>query len=89
MASTSGYKLGLDKKRCVVRLVGGAETSGGAHDSFNIGKRNLLAARNLLWRNGVMVRAEATGGTVPRTVSIAVQGGQLHVSTGRDVTELA
>jgi chemotaxis protein CheD len=71
-----------------VRLVGGAETSGGAHDGFNIGKRNLLAARSLLWRNGVMVHGEATGGTAARTVTIAVDTGRLEASTAGQATEL-
>jgi chemotaxis protein CheD len=79
----TAYALGLDKKRCRVRLVGGAETRGGERDSFNIGKRNLQAARN-----GVMVHSEATGGTAPRTVTIAIDDGRLQVSTGRDVSEL-
>ncbi len=45
------------KSRIVVRLVGGAEVAGGG-GAFNVGKRNLLAARNLLWKHGVMIRGE-------------------------------
>ncbi len=79
------YKLGLDKKRAEVRLVGGAEIATAASPSnLQVGKRNILAARNLLWKNGVMIRAEATGGNVPRTVRISADDGRVEVSTGRD-----
>jgi len=83
------YKLGLDKKRCEVRLAGGAEIAASASPSnLQVGKRNILAARNLLWRNGVMIRAEATGGAIPRTVRISVDDGRVEVSTGRDIALL-
>ena len=52
--------------------------------NLQVGKRNILAARNLLWKNGVMIRAEATGGNVPRTVRISADDGRVEVSTGRD-----
>lgn len=83
------YKLGLDKKRAEVRLVGGAEIATAASPSnLQVGKRNILAARNLLWKNGVMIRAEATGGNVPRTVRISADDGRVEVSTGRDAHQL-
>ncbi len=46
----TAYQYGLVKRRAIVKLVGGAEmqTTGAA---FNTGRRNALAAKNLLWRN--------------------------------------
>lgn len=84
----AAYKYGLDKKRCEVRLVGGAEISAVAAGSLRVGKRNVLAARNMLWHNGVMIRAEATGGTVPRTVRLSVDDGRVEISTGRESAQL-
>jgi chemotaxis receptor (MCP) glutamine deamidase CheD len=55
---------------------------------LQIGRRNILAARGLLWRNGLMTRAEATGGAVPRTVRISVDDGRVEVCTGRDMALL-
>ena len=82
----AAYALGLDKKRCTVRLVGGAEVAGLAGvGTLNIGKRNVLAARSILWRNGVLIGPEATGGSVPRTVSLHVGDGNIKVTSGRDV----
>ena len=80
----AAYALGLEKRRCTVRLIGGAEVTGLARaGSLNVGKRNLLAARNILWRNGVLINAEATGGHVPRTVALHVRDGLIEVTSGR------
>jgi len=78
--------LGLEKTRCQVRLVGGAEINGLASaGALNVGKRNLLAARKSLWRQGVLIGAEATGGYIPRRVALHVGDGSLHVSSAPDV----
>lgn len=81
------YARGLRKPRAIVKLVGGAEM---AHTSgaFNTGRRNLLAARNLLWRNGVFIAAEDVGGTEARTVHMSVDDGRLVVVSGRTNKEL-
>jgi chemotaxis protein CheD len=81
------YSHGLVKPRAIVKLVGGADMAQtGA--AFNTGKRNLLAARNLLWRNGVFIAAEDVGGTDARTVHMSVDDGRLQVMTGRSQKEL-
>jgi chemotaxis protein CheD len=83
------YTHGLQKARCRVWLVGGAEVAGlGSAGSFNVGKRNLLAARQLLWRNSVLVHAEATGGSAPRNVMLRVADGSMEVSSGSGATRL-
>lgn len=80
------YARGLQKGSCLVKLVGGAEVTGdGAKASLGIGKRNALAARNLLWRNGVLVKGEALGGTDARTVTLHLEDGRLEISNGRDL----
>jgi chemotaxis protein CheD len=83
------YRLGGQKKRCTVRLVGGAEISGHAPDGvLNVGRRNILAARGILWRNGVMVEGEAVGGTTARSVILAAATGVLTIKANGGVTEL-
>jgi chemotaxis protein CheD len=81
------YRHGLAKQRAIVKLVGGADmaqTTG----AFNTGKRNWLAARGLLWRNGVFVAAEDVGGTEARTVHMSVDDGRLQIISGRSLKEL-
>lgn len=79
------YARGLLKASCIVKLVGGAEVTGdGTAGSFGVGKRNALAARSILWRNGVLVRAEALGGSVARTVRLSLEDGRVEITNGRD-----
>jgi chemotaxis protein CheD len=82
----TAYARGADKKRCVVRLVGGAEVAGlQGIAALNVGKRNLLIARQILWQNGVLVSGESTGGSIPRTVTLRASDGVVEVRSGRDM----
>jgi chemotaxis protein CheD len=88
----AAYGLGAQKKRCKVLLVGGADIGGhgdgGTDGVFNVGRRNVLAARGVLWRNGVLVEGEDIGGTAPRTLTLGVADGRVTVKTdGRVVAE--
>ena len=73
---------GLNKKRCRAHLFGGAAV--GAQGGLDVGKRNGLAARRLLWQHGIFIHAEALGGTEPRTVNFSVADGLYQVSCGRE-----
>ena len=90
----AAYELGAEKKRCAVRLVGGAELATSAAEGdgkgvFNVGRRNVLAARAVLWRNGIMTGGELVGGTVARTIAMNVSDGRIVVKTdGAVVAEL-
>jgi chemotaxis protein CheD len=84
----AAYKFGLDKRRAVVKLVGGAEVAHTASTAFNTGRRNALAAKNLLWRNGILVSGEECGGTIARTLHFSVADGRLRISSGRVFNEL-
>ncbi len=77
----SAYALGAQKSRISVRVVGGAQVLDG-QGVFNIGKNNYLACRRILWAAGVLIAAEEVGGTIPRSVRLAVNGGRLEWSTG-------
>jgi len=84
----TAYSYGLVKQRAIVKLVGGAEMPQTTRGWFNTGHRNLLAARQMLWRNGVFVTAEDVGGTGARTVHLSVGNGRLQVFSGRSHKEL-
>ena len=87
MLFQEAYRHGLVKQRAIVKLVGGADMAQTRH-AFATGKRNVLAARNLLWRNGVFVAAEDVGGTEARTVHMSVDDGRLQIVSGRAQKEL-
>lgn len=83
------YRLGAEKKRLVVKLVGGAAVFDD-NGVFNIGKRNLAAIKKLLWKAGVIVHAEEVGGTKSRTVGMEVATGRLVIrGPGEKEKELA
>jgi chemotaxis protein CheD len=77
----TAYAYGVMKKRCQVRLVGGADVTGIGAGQTSVGKRNILAARALLWKNGVMLQAEAVGGHDARNVSMDVCDGRVQVTS--------
>lgn len=84
----NAYKLGAKKQRMRVIVVGGAQV----HDQngfFNIGKRNYMAVRKILWRNNVMIDYEDVGGNVNRTLKLAIKTGQAWIKTpGQGVMEI-
>lgn len=62
---------GSSRPHLIAKLVGGASVINGMN-SFDIGKRNVLAVRKLLWREGIAPRAEDIGGELSRTVRVDV-----------------
>jgi len=84
----TAYDYGVQKKRCQVRLIGGADVTGIGAGGGSVGKRNILAARALLWKNGVMVQREAVGGTEARTVALEVSDGRIQVTQGRETIQV-
>lgn len=70
--------MGADKGRCKVRLVGGAEIPD-RDQAGHWAKRNLLAVRSVLWRNGVFLDGEEVGGTKARRATLTVSNGEVLV----------
>jgi chemotaxis protein CheD len=71
-------------KRMLVRLVGGAQVLD-SQGVFQIGKRNYLAARRILWKAGILIAAEAVGGEVSRTTRLEVATGRMWIREGGGV----
>ncbi len=68
-------------RRMAVRIAGGAQMISGS-DLFQIGRRNYLAAKKLLWKEGLMIAGECVGGEVSRTVRMEVSTGRTWVREG-------
>jgi len=66
--------MGANKRRIQVRLAGGATMSTGPQ-GFDIGKRNYLAIRKVLWSNGMFIDAEDVGGCSARNLYLDVADG--------------
>ncbi|MFP4178798.1 MAG: chemotaxis protein CheD [Spirochaetaceae bacterium] len=70
---------GADKKSIKVRLAGGASIMD-ENRNFDIGRRNTIAVKRFLWKNGLGVIREDTGGNKSRTVAVNVSDGTVTVS---------
>lgn len=67
----------------MVKLAGGAKVMD-QNSVFNIGKRNVLAIRKILWKFGLGPVAEDVGGAISRTVTVEVNTGKVIInSAGR------
>ena len=87
MLFKEAYRLGAVKHRLLVRVAGGASAS--ANDGFQIGKRNILALRRILWRNGVLVHGQDLGGVQhSRTMLVEVGTGRVLVRSGTELRAL-
>ena len=72
------YSAGARKERMIVRVAGGACTKDNEEDDFfQIGKRNFVVLKKLLWKNGVLLKASDVGGTQSRTMSLDIGTGEV------------
>jgi chemotaxis protein CheD len=55
---------------------------------FDIGRRNCLAMRKILWKAGVLLNGEAVGGVRSRTVRLEVGSGKFWIQEAGEVREL-
>lgn len=74
------YTLGAKKSRIRVFVAGGAEILD-QKGFFNIGKRNYMALKKMLFRNNVLIDKQAVGGNVNRTVRLEIATGDIYVKT--------
>src|SRR6185295_6306813 len=76
------YALGATRGNLRIVLAGGASVSD-PNNFFQIGRKNYLTVKNLLWRNGYFVAAEAVGGADWRTMRLNIGTGRVEVQTSR------
>jgi chemotaxis protein CheD len=76
-------KLGSNPKGLglIFKLVGGAQVMD-PNQRFNIGKRNILTIKKILWKYNLAVVAEEVGGHISRTVDIDAGTGRVTISQG-------
>jgi chemotaxis protein CheD len=65
---------GAKKNGLKVKLAGGAAMATGPK-GFDIGKRNHLAIRKILWKNGLFIDGEDVGGSAPRNMYLHIDEG--------------
>ncbi|UCC98420.1 MAG: chemotaxis protein CheD [Phycisphaerales bacterium] len=70
--------LAADKKRMQVKIAGGASMDSGPK-GFDIGKRNHLAIKKILWQSRMFLDAEEIGGSSARNLYMNVANGTVTV----------
>ncbi len=76
----SCYGLGADKKRISIKVAGGASILDNTN-YFRIGEKNIMALRQIFWRNKVFIDKEDTGQNYNRTVRLNVADGKMVVKS--------
>lgn len=72
------YQAGAKKERMILKVAGGASLkSNGVSDQFQIGKRNFLMLRKLLWKNNVLIKSFDVGENLSRTMSLNMANGEV------------
>lgn len=83
------YKAGAKKERMVVKVAGGASLQNNADsDQFQIGKRNFLMLRKLLWKNNVLIESFDVGENFSRTMSLELATGDVVLKINNKETRL-
>jgi chemotaxis protein CheD len=72
------YERGAEKRRLNIWAVGGAQVLDN-ENCFQIGKRNHLALRKIMWKGGLFVGSEDVGGTLSRTVRLEAGSGRVLI----------
>lgn len=72
---------GAARRDLKICLAGGANVGGLGTDLFNIGAKNVTIARKILWQQRLLIRAEETGGTIPRTMTLNFADGSVVLTT--------
>lgn len=67
-------------KQMVAKIAGGANVMD-TNNVFNIGKRNILAVKKVLWGYGLSPRSEDVAGSISRTVTVNGKNGRVLLSS--------
>ena len=76
------YGLGGQKERLIVKAAGCGSPMG-KNEMFKIGERNYTVLKKLLWKNGILLKAEEVGGDISRTVHFEISTGRVIIRSGR------
>ncbi|MEO8594803.1 MAG: chemotaxis protein CheD [Candidatus Solibacter sp.] len=78
---------GASRRRLLAHATGGASIMD-PQAIFDIGKRNYLALRKILWKSGIMLAGEAVGGGNSRSIKLEIGSGRLWLQESGGQKEL-
>ena len=81
------FELGATRRNLRIMVAGGAQI-GGENTGRSIARKNLLVLKKLLWKNGLMIHAEDTGGAIGRNMALHLDTGRVTISANNREYEL-
>ncbi len=79
--------MGAQKGRLLIKVAGGAQLMDD-NKVFNIGERNFLMLRKILWANNLLIKGQDVGGAKARTLKLEIATGRVTVRSAGTEVEL-
>jgi chemotaxis protein CheD len=73
--------IGINWDKGWIKIAGGASIMDKKRH-FDIGRRNVLAVKKLLWKRQLGITGEDVGGEISRTVAVDIASGSVSISSG-------
>jgi chemotaxis protein CheD len=81
------FRMGADKKHLIVKAAGGSELLD-QNKIFNIGERNYLILRKIMWKNNILIKSADVGKNASRTMKLEMATGRVTIKTANREAEL-
>lgn len=78
---------GAAKDRLILKVAGGAQLMDD-NKLFNIGERNFLMLRKIIWTYNILIRGQHVGGNIARTLKLDIATGKVIVKFAGGEIEL-
>lgn len=75
------------QERLIVKIAGGSQLMD-ENKVFNIGERNLLMLRKIVWHYGLLIKGQHVGGSMARTLKLDIGSGTVTVKTSKGDEEI-
>ena len=83
----SAYNLGANRSKLIIKAAGCGDMLE-QNPLFQIGRRNYMTLRKLLWKNQLMLVSESVGGQRSRTLSLRISDGLVLIKSHGTTEEL-
>ncbi|PJA26720.1 MAG: chemotaxis protein CheD, partial [candidate division Zixibacteria bacterium CG_4_9_14_3_um_filter_46_8] len=81
------FGMGAAKDRLIIKAAGGSKLLD-QNSVFNIGERNYLILRKIMWKNNILIKSTDVGGSISRTMRLEIATGNVSIKSGGSVTNL-
>jgi len=81
------FGMGAAKDRLIIKAAGGSKLLD-QNSVFNVGERNYLILRKIMWKNNILIKSTDVGGSISRTMRLEIATGNVSIKSGGSVTNL-